>query len=189
MPTYLDPLQGVSLSEAAAEAAAIAPVQRAMLDTLEFRRSTIVDGEGDPAAIRLVNDKQDLTATLEEDAALNAGEAVLFTRCAMRPKRPAENGEASSPTFELEIDGVSSLAIGLFRQNLDSMEPVLMTYRRYASDDTSGPAELPVLTMEVTAGVVADTVLRITASFGDPINEAFPGKTYTRAEYPTLQAR
>lgn len=187
--TYRDPLQGVSLSVAAAEAAAIAPITRAMLDTLEFHRSDILDAAGVHTAIRLVVDKQDLLATLEADAPLGAGTEVTFLKVGLRVVKPAESEDAQSPSFEIELDGVSTLCMRLFDEMPESMEPTLMYYRVYASDDTSGPAVTPPLVMEVATAGVGETRVRISCGFGDPINEGFPGLTYTRAQYPGLSAR
>lgn len=189
MSSTTDPLQGVTLSEAAAEAAAIAPLTRAMLDTLEFHRSTFVDGLGAHTAIRLVVDKQDLTATLEADAPLDAGEDVLFKAIGLRVVKPPENDSGQSPTFSIEIDGVSNELLAMLDEDLDSSEPILMIYRVYASDDTSTPAVLPVLRLELLDVNVNETRGTLTCGFADPINEAFPSVTYLRRQYPGLAAR
>lgn len=189
MATYLDPLQGVSLSEAAAEAAAIAPIARAMLDTLEFYRSTFVDENGNPGAARVVCDKQDLLATLEDDATVDGSEEVLFRAVGLRVTKPAENESGQAPTFQIELDGVSLHLIELLDQDLDSGEPVVMTHRVYASDDTSAPAVLPVLRMQVLSAVCDEGTARITCAFGDPINAGFPRVGYTRLQHPGLAAR
>lgn len=189
MPTYLDPLAGVSLSEAAAEAAVIAPIARAMLDTLEFSRSTFVDAELNPVAPRVVIDKQDLLATLEADAPLNGGEEVLFRAVGLRIVKPPENESGQSPTFQIEIDGVSGLVLELLDEDMESDEPTVMIHRVYASDDTSGPAVLPVLRMEVLGAVIGETSVRLTCGFLDPLNTGFPSVAYTRRLYPGLAAR
>lgn len=189
MATYLDPLQGVSLSEAAAEAIAVAPIGRAMLDTLEFWRSTFVDENGNPGAARVVCDKQDLLATLEADALVDGGAEVQFRAVGLRVVKPAENESAQSPTFEIELDGVSLHLIELLDEDLTSGEPVIMTHRVYASDDTTAPAVLPVLRMEVLSAVCTEGSARITCAFGDPINAGFPRVAYTRLQYPGLAAR
>lgn len=189
MPDYLDPLAGVSLSEAAAEAAAIAPIARVMLDTLEFIRSTFVDDNGNPSAGRVVCDKQDLLANLEADAPLNALEEVLFKAVALRIVKPPENESGQSTTFTIEIDGVSGEIADMLDEDLESSEPVVMIHRVYASDDTTAPAVMPPLRIEVLGATVTETGVQITCGFWDPVNTGFPSVSYTRLMYPGLAAR
>ena len=63
------------------------------------------------------------------------------------------------------------------------------TERIYASDDLSGPAVTPVLTMTLRDVVVTDTRVTAKAVFYDPSNRGFPKQEYTTAQYPGLTAR
>ena len=53
------------LSEALREAYASAPSDVVILHTLELRHPSFLDDDGQPIAIRVVRDNQDLTARLE----------------------------------------------------------------------------------------------------------------------------
>lgn len=183
IPTYLPPVQGVSLSVAEAEAAAIAPARRAMLDALEFMHPTW----SEPA--RVVNDKASLSATLEATAPYNPGATVVWQPIPVRAVWPSESDSGSAPQFQLEVDGVSAYLMGLLDRALGSLVPITMIARRYASDDTSGPARLPVLVMELTEVKVTETRVTATCVYGDPTNNRFPAAAYTRALYPGLSAR
>lgn len=181
MPTYLPPRGGVSLSEAYAEAAAIAPVQRVLLDTLSFAHP----GIGAATELRFVCDHEDLEATLEAGAPIQPSTLVTFSRCGFSVQLP---GEADQPQDELRIalGGVSQQAAQALQAASRTTVPVVVRHRIYASDDTTAPAVLPVLTMEVVAAEVTDVAVVITARYRDPANTAFPRLTYTREQYPSL---
>lgn len=181
MPTYLPPRGGVSLSEAYAEACAIAPVTRVLLDTLSFAHASIGTG----TELRFVCDHQDLEATLEAGAPIQPSTAVTFTRCGFSVQLP---GEADQPQDELRIalTGVSQVAAQALAAAARTTSPVVVRHRIYASDDTSAPAVLPVLTMEVTSAEITDVSVVLTARYRDPANTAFPRITYTREQYPSL---
>ncbi len=184
MPTFSeDPIQGVSISDADLEAAAIAPVRRAMLTCLEFHSAEW------SAPARVVADKQDFTAVLEDDAPRNAGESVTFTALPLRAKWPSEGKAGQAPKVELEIDGVSSLLADLMDQAVVSLEPIELILRQYASDDPSGPSRLPVLTMEFQDVKVTENTVSGTCAYGDPTNDRFPAAAYTRLQWPGLNAR
>jgi Domain of unknown function (DUF1833) len=180
--TYLDALHGVSLSEALAEAAAVAPIGRVMLHTFELRHPAL------PAPIRIVNDHADLLATLEADAPLDAGTEVEFLACPVQITRPEESASAQAPSITLSVDNVSgavSDALKLARGSLALWE---VTERVYASDDTSAPAILPPLTLTMVSAGISATSVTITAAFGDPVNVSVPAIAFNRVEYPGLDA-
>lgn len=179
MPTYLDPRHGVSLSEAMAEAVTVAPIGRAMLNTLEFRHP-MVD------TIRIVCDHQALTATLEAGAPEDAGMAVEFLPCPVQIVRPEESDQAASPSMTLQVDNVSGLLSDAFRITRGSLDPWEVTERIYASDDLSGPAVLPPTTLLLSGAQLTATTASVTASFGDPANVAAPRLTFNPDEYPGL---
>ena len=183
MPDYLPPLAGVSLSEAEAEAAAIAPVGRVMFDCLELWCPAFTE----PA--RVVNDKQDFTARLEADAPRDAGELVLWTAIPVSVVWPREGESAGPYVAQLQLDGVS----GILAEQLDlvngSLDPLECIVRRYASDDPSGPSRLPVLRMELSNVKVSEA--RVTASIvgRERGTHRWPAVAYTKARYPGLPAR
>ncbi len=188
MPVLLEPLNGASISAALAEAAAYAPVTRAMLETLSLSHSTFTDLAGAPDDVRIVNDHADLVATLEDAAPLHAGEAVTFSALAVGTQWPEESDEGT-PSFAITIDGVSGLVVQQLDRALSTLEPVLLTVRIYASDDTTGPANDPPLVLELAECTVTETRVTARAIYSDPVNRGFPGKDYVRDEHPGLSAR
>ena len=189
MPTMLPARNGVAFSQAYAEAIAVAPVTRAMLETLEFRHSQFKDATGALFAARIVNDHQDLTATLEATAPMNPGAVVVFSACPVSVQGPDETDSAEAPSIQIAVDGVSQLLVQQLDYAILTLEPVLMTVRIYASDDTSGPAQLPVTTMTLREVRVSETRVTAKATFYDPTNRGFPRQEYTSAQYPGLAAR
>lgn len=189
MPDFLPPVNGVSFSEAYAEAIAVAPVARVMLATYELRHPAFEDDNGQPYAVRIVNDHQDLQATLEDTAELDAGETVTFTALPVEVTGPDETDSGQAPSIGFAIDGVSQLLVQQLDRALATLQPVTITERIYASDDLSGPAVRPVLTLTLRDVVVTDTRVTGQAVFYDPSNRGFPRQEYTAAAYPALSAR
>lgn len=174
---YLDELNGVTLSEAYAEAAAAAPIDRVILNTYELTHPTFAE------PIRIVNDHAPLTATLE------TGETVEFVACPVEIVAPEESDSGRSPTISVRIDGVSSILAGQLDAAIGTMDRIGIIERIYASDDTSAPAVLPPLRLTLREVSVSEMTVTATAGFDDPINIGFPAKSYTSGEYPGLSAR
>lgn len=183
MPTYLPPRKGVTFSEAYAEAAAYAPVRRAMINTYELWHPTL------PEPARIVNQFEDVIATLEADAPRDAGMPVLFMASVVSASRSEESDEAATPSVDVVIDNVSGLLSDALRLARESDVPWQLIERVYASDDLSGPAQLPVLVLTFTDSTMDGTTAILKASYGDPVNVAVPRITYTPAEYPGLTVR
>jgi hypothetical protein len=188
MPVMLPARNGVAYSQAYAEAMSIAPVTRVMLETLEFRHSAFKDATGALFAARIVNDHQDLTATLESTAPMNPSTAVVFSACPVQVQGPDETDSAEAPYIQISVDGVSLLLVTQLDYAISTLEPVLMTVRIFASDDTSGPAMLPVTTMTLRDVRVSETRVTAKATFYDPTNKGFPRQEYTSDLYPGLSA-
>jgi hypothetical protein len=180
MPTYLPPLRGVSYSHAYAEASAIAPITRAMLWAYELWHPTLA------APIYFVDDRADLVATIEAGAPRGAGTSPTFVACPLSIGRPEESDGAASPEVNLSREGVSGLLKQAFDAARGSLVPWVLIERLYASDDTSGPAKLPVLTYQLNGSDITGAVATIRASFADPANVSIPRLTFRRAEYPGL---
>jgi hypothetical protein len=139
--------------------------------------------------VRVVRDHVPLSATLEDDAPVNAGETVDFMASAVKVSRPEESDGAGAAEVTLTIDNISgeiSNALRAARGSLDTWE---VTERIYASDDTTGPASLPVLTLTLTGVRTTPESAVFKASFGDPVNVSVPRLTFKRNEYPGLSAR
>lgn len=90
------------------------------------------------------------------------------------------------PLKKLRLDGVSSEILTRLDAALLSLEPVEVIERLYVSDDLTGPAILPPARALLRSGSVNETSVTIDIGFGDPANQPFPRKVYTRTEYPGL---
>lgn len=189
MPTYLPPHAGVSYSEAYAEAITVASSHRVLFDTIEMRHPEFRDEADAPYAIRVVADYEPLQATLESDAPMDAGAAVTFEPVPFELSGPDETDDSTAPSVQLAIDGVSRLVVGQLDRAVQSLAPVEVTMRVYASDDTTAPAMLPVLHMTLTDVEVGETRITARAVHYDPANRSFPRALYTVATNPTLAAR
>lgn len=172
--------RGVTLSEAWQEAAAIAPVGRAILAAYELWHPSLAE------PIRFLNDTEDLVATLEADAPRDAGVAVTFIACPVSMKRPEESDTASSPSLELSRPDVAGIMNQALKAAAGSLVPWTLIEREFASDDTSGPARLPPLSMELTSVTMSEAELSIAAQYDDDFNLAIPRLTFKRSEYPGL---
>lgn len=183
MPTYLPPRKGVRISEAYAAAAVSAPVQRAMLSAYELWHPTLA------APVRVVHNPDPIVATLEATAPRNPGEAVEFFAAWVQVGRLEESDGAASPEIQIQIDNVSgpmSDALDVARGSRELWEVI---ERVYASDDLSGPAQLPVLRLTLTAAGLAGPLCEFKASHGDPVNIDIPSVTFIPEEYPGITAR
>jgi len=173
--------KGVTLTDELQEAAAIAPLGRAMLYAYELWHDSLAE------PIRFVNDKAALLATLEADAPRDASTEVEFLACPLDRAPPEESDTAASPSVSLGRPDVS----GILKAAFDAARGTLTTWtlieRLYASDNTSGPAMLPPLTYELTSGDVAGAAGKVAASYDDDANIAIPAITFKRSEYPGLQ--
>lgn len=190
MPTYQTPVGGVAFSAAYAEAITTARIDRVMLPTYELRHPSFVDPvTGLLYAVRIVNDHADLTAQLESTAPVNAGTYVLFTALPVEVSGPDESDSGTTPSITFAIDGVSQQLVQQLDYAIATLIPVTVTERIYASDDLTGPAVTPVLTMTLRDVQVTDTRVTAKAMFYDPSQRGFPKQEFTTAQYPGLAAR
>lgn len=177
MPNYLDAANGVSLSEAYAEAAASAPIGRVMYWTYEITHPSFTE------RILIVNDYRNITATLE------TGEEVEFVACPVSVTQPEESDNTESPSIKIQIDGVSGIIAAQLDAAVKTMDRIGIIERVYASDDKSAPASMPPLRLTLRDVEVSELSVTAEAAYDDPINRGFPGKDYTPREYPGLAAR
>lgn len=182
MPIYKPQRHGVTLSQALHEAATIAPVSRVILSTFELYHPI-----GTPTgAIYVVNDYADLVATKEATAAREAGVAVTFLACAVGIVRPEESDQAGTPSIGITAANVSGIMSDALRRARGSLVPWEIIERPYATDDTSGPAINPPMTLYLDSVEVDAETIVITASFGDSANVSIPRINFKRSEYPGL---
>lgn len=168
-----------TLSDALQEAYASAPSDIITLHTLEIRHPSF------DQPIRVVRDKNNLTATLELDAPENPGEAVEFIAFAFDLILP-EVQQAMSPEIEIIMDNVSGELVGYMDQAAQSSELIEVTYRPYLSTDLSAPQMDPPLTL-VVRSITADIFrIKARAGYGDLSNRKFPNVIYTAENFPGL---
>jgi hypothetical protein len=180
MPTYLPKLHGVRLSEALAEAAAIAPVQRAILHTFELWHMTLAE------PVYVVNDYADLLAYIEQDASRNALTQVTFLACNVKISRPEESDSAAAPEVTLTVDNVSGVFSSALRLSRGWLEPWEIIERLYASDDLTSPALLPPLKLHVVSVDLTGQLATLHCRHADFTNYGVPRLTFNRHEYPGL---
>jgi hypothetical protein len=173
---------GVDFSDAYMEAMARAPVSRTIIDTLELYHPSW------PEPIRIARDQQDLQATLEDDAPFNAGEVVTFTALPVDVQWPDESDDQKATSARLSIDGVSAFVSQYLDASLETLDPISVILREYASDDTSRPCRLPALQLELQDVALNEQRITASAIYTDPVNRSFPGKDYQSREYPGLVA-
>ena len=177
MPHYLDARNGVTLSEAYAEAAASAPLDRAIIYTYELLHPSFTE------RICIVNDFQNITAGLE------TGEQVEFIACPVQVVPPSESDGSEAPTISVSIDGVSAIVASKLDEAARAHERITLVERQYVSDDLSAPCYLPPLSLTLKTVNVNATRVTASASFTDPVNRGFPSKDYLIREYPGLVAK
>lgn len=168
-----------TLSQAIQEAYASAPASEVVHHTLEFRHAAWA------APIRVVQDVANLTATLEADAPLNPGEAVVFTGYAFQMDLPELSG-AASPQVTITIDNVSLEIEDAINQALLTTDLVEVTYRAYLASDLTHPANDPPLTLTLTSISAGQFQITGNALLGDFGNRRFPFEQYGAARFPGL---
>ena len=177
MPNYLDTKYGITLSEAYAEAAASAPLDRTIIYTYELTHPSFTE------RILIVNDFENIEATLE------TGERCEFVACPVRIVPPSETDGSEPPTIAVTIDGVSGIVAAQLEVASHAHEMIQIVERIYVSDDLSRPAHLPPLKLTLKTVSVNATQVTGTASFADPVNRGFPRKDFLPKEYPGLTAK
>jgi hypothetical protein len=175
----------MTLSAAIKEAYASCPSDVVELPTIEIYHSTW------SSPVRLVRDRQNLTATLEAGAPNNPAEEVLFTAFPFNFSLP-KIGEGRQE-LRITIDGASRILIDTIEaMDLTVDDPVRVIYRPYLSTDLSGPHMNPPLKL-VCAGERAISInakqVMLSCGYADFMNRKFPRKIYRIEEFPGLQSR
>jgi len=173
------------LSEALKEAYASNPVGQVIVETLEFRHPAFVDDNGNPAAFRVVNQNEDVFATLEVTAPLQGGQTVQFQAFAFDVQLPGFQ-EGETPTLKITIDNVGRELTAQLEAATSSQAPVEVTYRPYLLTDLTGPQMDPPITMEVLSASVSLLQIEFDCSLDDVSNVAFPRRLYTPDAFPGL---
>lgn len=182
-PAMLEPVKGVSYSEAIAAAYATAPEDEIIFDTIELQHPTFVDGTGTPAPVYVVNDHNPLTAVLETT------QTVTFNPCYFKFSRPTEDGSTSLPEVDLQIDNVAKILLPYLQKAVVSTVPITMIWRPYLASDLTGPHMLPVLKLtlrQVSCNMIS---VKSKAGFTNLSNRRFPGNEYQSNKFPGLTVR
>ena len=174
-----------TIKEALAEAYASAPHEEIIFYTLEIRHSSFLDDQGNPVAIRLVRDEENLLARLESDAPLNAGEVVEFTACAFDFTFPGVE-EGSAPEAKLGIGNVTRYITPYLENGVTQLTALEITLRPYLMSDLSAPQMDPVLTLVLSKIHVDAFAVTGTAGADDMVNFPFPADTYNTSRFRNL---
>lgn len=186
MPTYLDPLNGISLSEALAEAAVYAPITRVILQTLELWHPVMT------APVRVVVNTEAITATLEASAPRNGGEAVTFIASQIQVDLPEESDKPESPSLVVTVSNVNLQIKRIIDAIRASSDPAIrdarweLIERVYVSDDLSAPHKIPVLKLTAIRAQMQGELAAFTATYTDSANTSIPATTFTPESYPGL---
>lgn len=179
-----------AMTDALAEAAALAPDDEVFWETIEFRHPSFVDENGDPDSLRLVANTEDLVAPLEADAPIKGGQYVTFHKSAFSGAlRPAIEPGAT-PEIEITIDNVNRAIMEYLDLAMAAAVPLVMAYRIYL--DTAiedGPQRDPVDTFEVSEVTVGVNSVTVKARTGIDLRGAFPVRTYDINSFPGLAGR
>jgi len=184
-------------TEAAQEAATLAPSDDIILHTLELRHPSLTNADGRPGAIRCVMDHGVLLQkgvppapdiyghylTLEADAPLDPGQAVAFVACmfdmALGPQ------ETNPPTIDISLDNVTQLISPSLDAAVSTGQAINVTYREYLLSMPLAPQfKLPDGVLQR----VVSTLTRVTGTviFNDLLNKNFPSLIYRPADFPGL---
>lgn len=177
MPTIR---KGVTLTDALTSAAAVAPVQRAMIFCFELRHPSLSE------PFRFCADKRPFTATLESDAPVDPGATVVHMPLPMTLAHVEESADNAAPEWVTQLSNVSGILAQALRAGRGSLDPWFITERLYASDEPSGPARLPTTTYQMNKADIAALQAQVSAGYSEPANIAYPSLTFKREQYVGL---
>jgi hypothetical protein len=174
--------KGVTMTEAAAEAATRAPLNRVMLECFEIWHP-LGTAQG---PVRFVNNTEPFFATLEDTAPRDGGEIVEFIACPVEVSQPTESDTEANPTVTLQRPDVS----GVLRDGLEAARgstiPWIIIERVYASDLPNVLAFSPPRQYTLDSATYSMGGANIGASHADFANEGIPRLTFRRDDYPGL---
>lgn len=176
-------MPNTTLSEALKEAYASADVSVVIINTLEIRHPAFVE------PIRVVSDYAPVSAKLEANAPLNAGQVVTFQPFAFEMTLP-EVMDKGVPELSLKIDNVSREIIQNIELAIPQPDKLEVTYRAYLSNDmlTNGPHNDPPLHLTITSIEADAMAIQARASIADFVNKKFPSQEYDETRFPGLIA-
>lgn len=178
-----------SISEALAEANAIAPVDDIIWHTIEIRHDDFVDDNGDPDSLRLVQAMEGMQMPLEDNAPVRPGQWVSWTPLGFRFYLPSVE-PGITPEIEITVDGVNRAMMRYLDLAVASAKPLWLSYRPYldgAIDD--GPQMDPVPTFLIVDVKVGVSSVTLKARTRVDLRGGFPVAQYTLDDFPGLAGR
>lgn len=177
-----------SVSDALAEAYALAPGDEIVLHTLEVRHPAFVDADGNPDSIWVVANSENVTATIEESAPIRGGEAVTFVGLPFAFRLPPVEPGAT-PEIELQIDNVDRRIVENLDLAVSDGNKIVVVYRPFLASDLTQPQMDPPPAFDLSD--VRVDIMKVTARARTSIDlrGAFPRRLYTAREFPGLVGR
>ena len=177
----------VQLEAALAEARASAPTRVVILDMLALYHPSFINEAGDPSPLFIVNNNEDIVATLEATAPQFGGQAVNFMALGFRPSRP-ELSAGSVPIFSLDIDNVGDEVSDQIERSqlVEPRQPILCTHRQYLSDNLTGPCYISPYLQALTDIAISPSKITARARVTDSANINFLRSVYTLKQFPAL---
>lgn len=156
-----------------------------ILDTIELRHPAFLDENGNPMAIRFVNDPCALMATLEDDAPMNAGETVTFIATRFDLVIP-DQPQSGLPQCQLAVSNVVKELSPWMTKATTIAAPLELSLRQYLADDLTQPcfAQHGLTFKNAKSDDIRTTG---TASIADLLNFPAPRQCYTVVNSPGLQ--
>lgn len=131
------------------------------------------------APILLTNGYEDHTCVTEDARTLTFKAAAIGVSL---PKRDT----SGTQKLNFVIDNVTGEAQQLIDQALDAGEMIHLTFRHYLASNKTEPAENP-LKFVIKGGEMEGSQIKVSASFFDMINTAWPRRFYTPDFAPGLR--
>lgn len=175
------------ISQAMAEAFASQPDDDSgrVVDTIELHHPAFINEFGEHTCVRVVNDTVKHMFGLETSAPMNPGETVEFEGIPYQIKAP-DIGKDTVPQLPISIPIVSRQITKYMEQALTMTDPIQVYWRSYLLSEPDMPQQDPPVIMELSTAEVVNGMLTGTASLNDVHNWPFPGKKYTRENFPGL---
>lgn len=157
---------------------ASAPAGVVLVETLEILNPNF-------PPIRITNQIEPWTATLEATAPVDAGETVTFEPLPFEAVLP-DMSSGGTEVIDVLVSNVDQQASDVLEMVIDNPSVVTLILRFYLSTDTSQPAVNPPVQLSIVSGVADVESMRIKAKNEDNINQKFPRWVYNTFDHPGL---
>lgn len=178
-----------SVSDALAEAYAVAPADELILHTLEFRHPLFVDAGGRADSAWVVANDEDIMAVVEPGAPVRGGQLVNFRAVAFTfSLAPIEAG--TTPEIEITIDNAAVVLVNDLDRAVTDTNKIVVVYRPYLlSDLTGGPQMTPPPSFELSSVTVDVQKVTMRARTSVDLRGAFPVRLYNATDFAGLIGR